>query len=61
MNSLIIKNEYIELGIKFKNLKIETKKIICESFQIEILDNIILLNQKFISKLYTLTIEEIQK
>ena len=39
MNERISKIEYIELGIKFNQLKIETKKIICESFKIEYVDS----------------------
>ena len=61
MNTKISTIEYIELGIKFNQLNIETKKIICESFQIEYVDNNIQLNQKFIRKLYTITFEEILK
>jgi hypothetical protein len=40
---------------------LKLKKSFCESFQIEYVDNNIQLNQKFIRKLYTLTIEEIKK
>ena len=52
--------EGMQLGIKFNKLSEDTRKIVCESFQIEHSENKNETNQKFVRKLYELKDEDIK-
>ena len=52
--------EVMQLGIKFNKLSEDTRKIVCESFQIEHSENKNETNQKFVRKLYELKDEDIK-